>query len=528
MECCPLDPGFLEYAKKNIQKVASLSPDLIMFDDDLRFGYFDSGYGCTCKYHLKAMSNILGEEVKHDGLFEKCFSGGRNKYRSAYLKAAGDSLRGFCKAMRDAIDEVNPKVRLGACSCITVWDGDGVDSYELARIMAGSTKPFVRLIGAPYWAAKRAWGHRIENVVEFERIERSWCDDDDIEIFSEGDVYPRPRYLCPASHLEIFDTALRFSGGFDGILKYMLNYNSKNEYERGYIERHLEHQDIYKEIDRISADKTAVGVRVYEILHKLEDADFTGMKVTPEYVQDMVFTLGGRFLSEISVPTVYEGQGAVGLAFGENARNLPETAFEKPLILDLHGARILAETGVDTGIVSVGEKIAPRMEIFPDGEHISLAETGKCASVLTLNSDAKIISEYKMGENLVPATYIYKNAKGQSFLVFNFNADESSATIRRHYRRARQINDFAKSCGEVIPAKTFDNPDLYVMCKKNEKSMAVGLWNCFEDYCRNTEIELDEAYTDAEFIGCTGKLCGNKIVIDKINAFEFCFVNLKK
>ena len=42
------------------------------------------------------------------------------------------------------------------------------------------------------------------------------------------------------------------------------------------------------------------------------------------------------------------------------------------------------------------------------------------------------------------------------------------------------------------------------------------------------KAELDEEYKDAEFIGCTGTLCGNKLVIDKINAFEFCFVNLTK
>ena len=58
--------------------------------------------------------------------------------------------------------------------------------------------------------------------------------------------------------------------------------------------------------------------------------------------------------------------------------------------------------------------------------------------------------------------------------------------------------------------------------------MAIGLWDCFEDYYRNTEIELDEEYKNAEFIGCNGTLCGNKLVIDKVNAFEYCFVNLTK
>ena len=32
------------------------------------------------------------------------------------------------------------------------WDIDGTNAYELAKILAGNTKPLVRLIGAPYWA----------------------------------------------------------------------------------------------------------------------------------------------------------------------------------------------------------------------------------------------------------------------------------------------------------------------------------------------------------------------------------------
>ena len=91
-----------------------------------------------------------------------------------------------------------------------------------------------------------------------------------------------------------------------------------------------------------------------------------------------------------------------------------------------------------------------------------------------------------------------------------------------------EMREFVEECGRKLPVKTFDNSDLYIICKKDEKSMAIGFWDCFEDYCRNTEIELDEEYKDAEFIGCTGTLCGNKLVIDKINAFEFCFVNLTK
>lgn len=530
VECCPADPAFLEFAVGNIKRIAEMSPDIIMFDDDLRFGFIDSGYGCVCRHHLKLMSDILGEDVQLDGLTEKCFSGGKNKYRSAYLKAAGDSLRNFCRKMREAVDSVNPKIRLGACSCMSVWDTDGVDSYELAHIMAGGTKPFVRLIGAPYWGAMKCWDNRIENVVELERMERSWYDGDDIEIFSEGDVHPRPRYKIPAAYLEIFDTALRASGGFDGILKYMLDYTSKNEYERGYIDRHLENDSIYNDIHRIFGEKTACGIRVYEAKNKIEDADFSGVSDPIGYAQNMFFSGASRFLSEISVPTVYEGFGCAGTAFGENARSLPKTAFDKPLILDITAAKILAENGVDVGIDSFGSEFVPATEIFPDGEYVSLCDGGKACTV-TAKDTAEALSEYEYGGaegRNIPAVLRYQNADGNRFVIFNFVSYSCVGTIRRHYRRAVQINCALEAFGEKLPLKCFGNPDLYVICKKSENSMAIGLWNCFEDYCRNTEIELECEYAKAEFIGCTGRLDGRKIVIDKIPAFEFCFVKLDK
>ena len=69
---------------------------------------------------------------------------------------------------------------------MSVWDMDGVDSFTLAKLLAGNTKPLVRLIGAPYWAENRFLGNRLEDVIELERMERSWHEGDDIEVFSEG------------------------------------------------------------------------------------------------------------------------------------------------------------------------------------------------------------------------------------------------------------------------------------------------------------------------------------------------------
>lgn len=51
----------------------------------------------------------------------------------------------------------------------------------------------------------------------------SFCHNPNAEIVAEGDVYPRPRYHCPASYLELFDAFVRADGQCTGNMKYMLD-----------------------------------------------------------------------------------------------------------------------------------------------------------------------------------------------------------------------------------------------------------------------------------------------------------------
>jgi hypothetical protein len=207
-QVCPSDKDFCSFAYEYMQNIAKSKPDMIMFDDDFRYGFIDCGLGCTCKNHRARIESVLGEKLPEGDISKLVFSGSKNKYRSAFLEANGYYLKEFAKMSRAAVDSVDPDIRLGLCSCMTTWDFDGVSTPELARILAGKTKPFCRLIGAPYWSFYHSWGNRLQDVIELELMESAWCGDD-IEIFSEGDVNPRPRFACPANVLEGFDMALR-------------------------------------------------------------------------------------------------------------------------------------------------------------------------------------------------------------------------------------------------------------------------------------------------------------------------------
>jgi hypothetical protein len=164
---CPSDKKFVSFCRDFMKKTAECGVDIIMFDDDFTCDtVFGKTPGCLCDRHIAAINSLTGENNDRETLASLILSGGKNKYRDAYLKANGDSLRAFSKAIRDAVDEVDPKVRIGACTTKSSWDIDGTDPTELSRILAGKNKPFYRLFGAPYWAARNAFGCSLQDVVE--------------------------------------------------------------------------------------------------------------------------------------------------------------------------------------------------------------------------------------------------------------------------------------------------------------------------------------------------------------------------
>ena len=522
-EVCPSDPDFVGFAADYVAGIAKTGVDMIMFDDDFRYGFISGKMACTCPNHRSYTEKLLGKPLP-ENLKDYIFAGAKNDVRSAWIKAKGHFFREFAKRMRAAVDAVDPSIRFGLCSCMSLWDQDGVSTDEISRILAGNTKPFMRLIGAPYWAARRSsFGSRLQYVVETERAELSWVENrDGIEIFSEGDSFPRPRYACPASYVEGFDTALRADGRLDGILKYGIEYCGSVNYERGYAESHVENRPAYRTTDEMFSGKDCVGVRIRRARDTYENSAIPdAVKGTPR-VQYLFFSDSAKLFSTLSIPTVYSGKGVTNAAFGEEARSLGADAFEGGLILDAAGAKILSDKGVDVGLREYGEKFAAGEEFYPDYHEYGACGSGRAVRIKA-DKKAKILSTY--GEN--PAAYLYENAAGQRFLVLCFEAFENSESIWRQYTKGRQIADALPwLSGKKLPAYSPGNPDLYLMAKEGGGRLAVGLWNFHPDAVRKPVIELAKKYKKARFFNCEGTLEGDRLTLSRLEPFGFCFAEL--
>ena len=524
---CPTDERFLEFFASCLKDVAKTGVDIILLNDDLRFGAW-GGFGCVCEKHIEMIENELGEKIEETGLKDLILSGGKNKYRDAFLKANRESLENYAKVMRLAVDEVNPEVRLGFCACMTSWDIDG-DAFRLAKIFAGNTKPMLRLIGAPYWAASEPYKHKLQGVIELERMEASWNYDPDIELIAEGDAYPRPRISCGASYIEGFDTALRASGALDGILKITVDYVSDPGYEAGYLKKYIKNKPVYKAINQHFAGKKSIGVRIYESMKKAEIMSFPNALGGQRDMEDVFYSSAAKILTANSIPTVYEGCGVTGVAFGENAYHLTEENFKKGLVIDALAAKILTGKGIDVGIEEFGEREKMKYQYFKeDGNYIIAPNC--IVSDVKLRETCKILS-YATGNfesQGKPLCYLYENDSGQRFLVFTCIAREGEGFLKQHGNGKIIADNVLWLSGEKLPAYSYGNPNLYIQCKEDEESVVIGIWNFFEDEAIEPVIFLGREYKNADFLFGEGSLSGDKAVLEDIEPFGFRAIVLKK
>jgi len=538
---CPTDPVFTKDFVGWVKNVAGAGAKMIMLDDDFRFGC-RGGIGCACDRHMAMVEKNLGRPITREELMQKAFSGKGNRVRDAWLKAQGDSLREFCRAMRKGLDEINPKARLSYCVCLDSWDTSDTDPEELCKIMAGSTKPFLRLIGAPYWSVQGFQTAKLGEVIEYQRNEKHWIKDPDIEVFSEGDSYPRPRNMVPAACLEGYDTALRADGSLNGILKYMLDYVSDADYETGYIDAMVDNQPLYEAIEKNFTDGKALGVRPYNVQHLLKDAELDATR--PNLITELQYGIQApsiHFAVQNSLPVSYEEDQPL-ILFGENARHVKKEELLRGAVIDYSASRILNERGFDLGITF--EK--------PDGEGYTATSFTDVPSEYALEEQTffrlngtvktetyqigekgEILTQYCIGSQIKPGWARTESRDGLRFLVLPYNMQDAMqdggwVSGYAHRRILLKVLPWLK--GEKMDAITLGNhPMLYEMVKKNQDSLAIGSWNFNLDKIKGLEIALKEDWKKVEFINCDGRLEEKKVIVETtLYPYEFAGVVLKK
>ena len=521
---CPLDPDFQKDYQKAIKRLGELSPDLIMLDDDFRLNVRRSyDTGCFCKRHLAAFYRELGEEVPREDLERLIYTGGRNCYRSAYLRATADSLLSFARGLREALDEVAPSVRLGNCLTSESYDVGGTEPKEIARAFSGAhTKPFARICSAPY-----------ENIdiiptIESSRQQFAWLSGEEIELFAEGDTYPRPRYRVPSRSLELFDFALLANGQGNGILNYLFDYCQKPDYERGYVRRYVRNRPHRQAIASLFEMKKPIGVFNFNRLRKAEDWTLPNElegRTALRLLSLSQKSASQKLLAKNSIPTAFEdtGDGPVFVA-GENGKYVPKSLLFRGAILDAEAAMFLSERGIDTGILTLEKTKTQKDEYFKKDEaKIPYVSHGGLRRI-ACRENAQVLSFF-LPEN-TPSAYLYENQEGMRFYVLSCALYEmisgAEDFLCSYYRQAQAVFACEWAAKKPLPAVTFKNPNLYLLASRGENgAMAVLLLNVSIDEAIEPEIRLDRVYQSVKCVNCKAKLAGNTVSLSDIAPYGF-------
>lgn len=524
---CPSGEAFARDYVDWIGRIARTGARMIMLDDDYRLSLRSCGNGCCCDRHMSEYRARVGEPVAREQMKDLIFRGGPNKYRDAWLDMGREALLGLARRIRARVDQVDSTIRVGVCAVMTTWDVDGVNAMELTRALAGNTRPFLRTIGAPYWSSNEPKTRRLGYVISLNRLQSYWCEGEGIELFSEGDAYPRPRYCTPASFLEMYDMALRADGGFDGILKYMIDYTSSIRYERGYIDRMERNAPVYKWIERHLSGGVAEGADVICRYDRLRRAELPEGMSMDEVNEAFFFPAAQFLLADCGLPVAYGTRGA-HVACGESGRYVTTEQLDDGMVLDIQAARLLMEKGVDVGIAALSEpETRTGIEVFPgERERVAVGKM-KWFQKAALKEGAQVLS--RMGED--PVCYEYENAAGQRFVVYLFDMDTSwkGLGVTRSYCRQRQLIHGLEWAGrKKLPAVCPGQPDIYLICKRNGEGLTVGLWNLSADYIANAGIRLDRAYAEAEVFGAEGRLDGEILRLNgDLPPYAFAGIRLK-
>ncbi len=547
---CPLDVAFLEDLCEQFAEVAQTGVKRILLEDDFTLTGGKMGLqamGCLCDRHLKKLSEKFGRTLTREELHSCLVSGKRNAYRDAVYAQNGEALLNVAHAIEQAVHRVDPEIRLGLSANSSSYHLEGVSFAALERTLAGNTAPFVRMTGAPYWKDNAA---TILPVIETARMQSAFMAGEHIECLTEGDTYPRPRFVTPAAHLEMFDMITRADGHANGILKYMLDYNSSDSYETGYIDHHIDNRALYEELERRFGGHT-VGLRMFEVPFSLAEADFDDTFTYLGFVDHGILpTVAEWFVTDCSLPTTYENNtNEAQMVFGRNAAYLPLEACARGLILDIAAAKILASRGIDVGFTEITPAPKAGCEYFPDKEDITTASTERDGGFfrVTLSPGAEVLSTFYATDSCLgttsdlddsteryPACYRYENAAGQRFLVYTFAADEvktkgswHNGLFRNYYRAEQVIDSYAWLCGHKLPAVCRRAPHLYVLCKREGEKLHIGLFNLSPDAILHPVVELDKTYATLDCFNTTGKLRGDRLELERMPAYTAAFLTVE-
>ncbi len=139
---CPNDPHLQEYIAQVYEAVASVHPDYIWIDDDVRlFGHMPVMACCFCDRCVALFSKRSGTSFTREGLVAALGAGPleeRLKLRRAFLQHNRDTISDLFRLIEATVHKAAPGLPLGFMTGDRFYEGYGFDTW--AGVLAGPSE----------------------------------------------------------------------------------------------------------------------------------------------------------------------------------------------------------------------------------------------------------------------------------------------------------------------------------------------------------------------------------------------------
>ena len=522
---CPLDQEFVDYQCQFLAKIAASGAPLILLDDDFRLNaHGPVDLSCFCPLHLEYYNNRFGTQFTREELVERIMANDPVA-RANFETMNSDIMLEFAGALEKAVHAVNPTTRLGLASCRLHFSVEAPEIRALVRRLAGNTRPYIRVFGAPYHVKNnpRVLGHTIEMARAF----HDYVNDGEIEVSSEGDTYPHSRFFADKTITKAYLLASRCAG-LRNMLYYSYPVSASPREEPVYIEAIQELSTIRKELDLcLTADAIAEGLAPVISIQNTRAIPLRKDMSSKELCwpdEPVALDPMTRFGIPLSNTANAETGSAPVLFAGWHGYNLPDQKIGKLLdrgaIIDAQAAQWLMARGHDIGLE---EMIAlpqpPTFELY-DGplskqyrnEQIwQLCAGDPVFFSLKLKNDAQACSHFvdgETGEVSIGSARYEKNGRRIFVLGFDFFGTKAGMQTVFNLARQEQLRNAAQWLG--VGCHVYNQDNLYLLAYKKEREKTLFLIKTGLDSLPTVQLYLKEKpVSDLRFLDQDGPVAGS-------------------
>ena len=133
---CPADSRVREYVRQTYTVLASIHPDFIWVDDDVRLGFHMPTNGCClCDACIGAFSKEAKEHFTRKSLvaaFDDSDFARRSRIRRLFIERNTRVIRDLLALIEQTVHGIDPKIELGQMTGEFFWDGYGFEQWAAA------------------------------------------------------------------------------------------------------------------------------------------------------------------------------------------------------------------------------------------------------------------------------------------------------------------------------------------------------------------------------------------------------------